>query len=142
MSDILSKILRRKAEEIAALRARLSLRELSQRAEDAEPARGFTAALKKVDLSVAFSLKEDETASVTTIAAAAPHYLESWNDAEIKKGYFSIGQPAISRIFNTRQMQDSFLVWSGATTDYLSVVKEYWKSVLYPLQTREVDFEI
>ena len=35
----------------------------------------FTDALKSVKLSVAFSLKEDETASLTTVGAPVPHYL-------------------------------------------------------------------
>jgi molybdopterin-containing oxidoreductase family iron-sulfur binding subunit len=38
----------------------------------------------KIKTSV-FSLKEDETALVSTIAAAVPHYLESWNDVSITK---------------------------------------------------------
>ncbi len=97
--------------------------------------------IAKVGISIVSNDRLDETGKLCSHHTPDSHYLESWNDAEIKKGYFSIGQPAISRIFNTRQMQDSFLVWSGATTDYLSVVKEYWKSVLYPLQTRETDFE-
>jgi molybdopterin-containing oxidoreductase family iron-sulfur binding subunit len=35
----------------------------------------FVEGLKKVKTSVSFSLKEDETALVSTIAAAVPHYL-------------------------------------------------------------------
>ena len=57
------------------------------------------------ELSVAFSMKEDETASLTNIAAAAPHYLESWGDAQIKKGSFSLTQPTIRPLFNTRQFK-------------------------------------
>jgi hypothetical protein len=45
---------------------------------------------EKSKTSVAFSLKEDETASVATIAAAAPHYLESWGDVTITKGTYSL----------------------------------------------------
>jgi molybdopterin-containing oxidoreductase family iron-sulfur binding subunit len=45
----------------------------------------FVEGLKKVKTSVSFSLKEDETALVSTIAAAVPHYLESWNDVSITK---------------------------------------------------------
>jgi len=44
--DVLQAILRRKHEEIAQRAARLSLRELSARAADASPARGFAAALE------------------------------------------------------------------------------------------------
>jgi MoCo/4Fe-4S cofactor protein with predicted Tat translocation signal len=95
----------------------------------------------KVTLSVASNDRLDETAKLCAYHTPDSHYLESWNDAEIKKGFYSLGQPAIGRIFNTRQMQDSLLTWAGATTDYLSFVKEYWSSTLYPLQTKETSFE-
>ena len=84
----------------------------------------FVAGLKKVKTSVAFSLKEDETASITTIAAPAPHYLESWGDVEITKGTYSLTQPTIRPIFNTKQFQDVLLSLnevSGNFYDYLKV---------------------
>lgn len=84
----------------------------------------FVSGLKKVKTSVAFSLKEDETASITTIAAPAPHYLESWGDVEITKGTYSLTQPTIRPIFNTKQFQDVLLSLngvSGSFYDYLKV---------------------
>ncbi|OYQ36380.1 quinol:cytochrome C oxidoreductase [Flavobacterium cyanobacteriorum] len=83
----------------------------------------FAEGLKKVKLSVAFSMKEDETSSVSTIAAAAPHYLESWGDVSIAKGYYSITQPTIRPLFNTRQLQDSLLVWMGSPAGYYDYLK-------------------
>lgn len=83
----------------------------------------FAAGLKKVKLSVAFSMKEDETASVATIAAAAPHYLESWGDVSMAKGYYSIMQPTIRPLFKTRQLQDSLLVWGGNNQSYYDYLK-------------------
>jgi len=46
MSDVLERILARKAEEVAARRTRLPLAELVARAHDAPPVRGFAAALE------------------------------------------------------------------------------------------------
>jgi molybdopterin-containing oxidoreductase family iron-sulfur binding subunit len=83
----------------------------------------FTEGLKKVKLSVAFSMKEDETASLTNIAAAAPHYLESWGDVSIAKGYYSITQPTIRPLFKTRQLQDALLAWSGNAQPYYDYLK-------------------
>ncbi|MBF6609500.1 MAG: TAT-variant-translocated molybdopterin oxidoreductase [Flavobacterium sp.] len=83
----------------------------------------FAEALKKVKLSVAFSLKEDETASITTIAAATPHYLESWNDLMLVKGRYALTQPTIRPLFNTRQLQDALLVWNGAEGTYYDYIK-------------------
>jgi MoCo/4Fe-4S cofactor protein with predicted Tat translocation signal len=84
---------------------------------------GFVEGLKKVKLSVAFSMKEDETSSKTTIAAAAPHYLESWGDVSMAKGYYSIMQPTIRPLFNTRQLQDALLKWSGNPMEYYDYLK-------------------
>ena len=84
----------------------------------------FVSGLKKTKLSVAFSLKEDETASITTIAAAAPHYLESWNDHSLTAGTYSLTQPTIRPLFNTKQFQDVLLSLNGVGGtfyDYLKV---------------------
>ncbi|MFP9099481.1 TAT-variant-translocated molybdopterin oxidoreductase [Flavobacterium sp. RHBU_24] len=83
----------------------------------------FAEALKKVKLSVAFSLKEDETASKTTVAAAAPHYLEAWGDVSVAKGYYAITQPTIRPLFNTKQFQDAILSWSGSSVSYYDYIK-------------------
>lgn len=83
----------------------------------------FVEGLKKVKLSVAFSMKEDETASMATVAAAAPHYLESWGDVTITKGTYSIMQPTIRPLFKTRQFQDALLKWTGNAQDYYTYLK-------------------
>ncbi|KGO88019.1 quinol:cytochrome C oxidoreductase [Flavobacterium rivuli WB 3.3-2 = DSM 21788] len=86
---------------------------------------GFTEALKKVKLSVSFSLKEDETASIATVAAAAPHYLEAWGDVTIAKGHYGITQPTIRPLFNTKQFQDALLSWSGNGQSYYDYLKAF-----------------
>jgi len=83
----------------------------------------FVSALKKVSLSVAFSLKEDETASITTIAAAAPHYLEAWNDVSIVKGSYGITQPTIRPLFDTKQFQDALMSWNGTSGTYYDYLR-------------------
>ena len=83
----------------------------------------FTSALKKVSLSVSFSMKEDETAAISTIAAAAPHYLESWNDVSIVRGSYGITQPTIRPLFDTKQFQDVLLVVNGNTGSFYDYIK-------------------
>jgi molybdopterin-containing oxidoreductase family iron-sulfur binding subunit len=100
----------------------------------------FVEGLKKVKTSVSFSLKEDETALVSTIAAAAPHYLESWNDVSITKGTYSLTQPTIRPLFNTKQFQDILLSLNGIPGtfyDYLRanastiIAGSSWNKVLH-----------
>ncbi|GAA6768501.1 TAT-variant-translocated molybdopterin oxidoreductase [Flavobacterium sp. CGRL1] len=83
----------------------------------------FVSGLKKVKTSVAFSLKEDETAAISTIAAAAPHYLESWGDVEITKGTYSLTQPTIRPIFDTKQFQDVLLSVNGTPGNFYDYLK-------------------
>ncbi|GAA3765325.1 TAT-variant-translocated molybdopterin oxidoreductase [Flavobacterium ginsengiterrae] len=83
----------------------------------------FVSGLEKVKTSVAFSLKEDETAAKSTIAAAAPHYLESWGDVEITKGTYSLTQPTIRPIFDTKQFQDVLLSVNGTPGNFYDYLK-------------------
>ncbi|RZK11350.1 MAG: 4Fe-4S dicluster domain-containing protein [Flavobacterium sp.] len=87
-------------------------------------AKEFTEALKKVKLSVAVSLKEDETALVANIALGTTHYLESWNDVSLTKGTYSLTQPTIRPLFSeTKQFQDILLSWTGNTASYYDYLK-------------------
>lgn len=86
----------------------------------------FKTGIEKVGLSVAFSTNWNETTEVTQYAAAANHYLESWGDLQIKKGQYSLMQPAIRELFDTRQFQTSLLKWLGSDKSYYEYIKETW----------------
>ena len=73
----------------------------------------FGKALAKLDLTVSFTLREDETAAHVQYLGAAPHYLEAWGDVEMKKGHYALIQPTIRPLFDTRQFQDALLKWIG-----------------------------
>ena len=87
----------------------------------------FAEAYQKLEMSLAFAMKQDATASLAKMVAATPHYLESWGDAQIKKGTYSLTQPTIRPLFNTRQFQDSILQWTGNTQNYYDYLKDTWK---------------
>jgi molybdopterin-containing oxidoreductase family iron-sulfur binding subunit len=87
--------------------------------------KAFVAGLKKVKLSVAFSMKEDETASITNIAAAAPHYLESWGDVSLSRGNYSVMQPTIRPLFDTKQFQDVLLTLTENSIDYHDYLRNF-----------------
>lgn len=88
-------------------------------------------ALSRVPLSISFADRADETASLAKYICPAPHYLESWNDAEVKPGFYSLTQPTIGLIFKTRQPQTSLLTWAGQNGDYEGYIKRYWRTNLY-----------
>ena len=86
----------------------------------------FAEGLKKLDLSVAFSLKEDETALASQYVAAVPHYLEAWGDYEFKAGSFALAQPTIRPLFDTKQFQDVLLAWTGSSQTYYDAIQSNW----------------
>ncbi|MBO3097092.1 TAT-variant-translocated molybdopterin oxidoreductase [Gelidibacter pelagius] len=88
----------------------------------------FAEGLKQTELSIAFSLKADETASESQYIAAVPHYLESWGDVELKKGHFGLIQPTIRPLFDTRQFQQALLKWTGSDLTYYDFIKENWSA--------------
>ncbi|WP_138482222.1 TAT-variant-translocated molybdopterin oxidoreductase [Dyadobacter bucti] len=92
----------------------------------------LAAALPKVALGISFNDRADETSSLLKYICPAPHYLESWNDAEPKAGFFSLTQPTISLIFSTRQAQTSLLKWAGLQSDFHEYIKAYWRKSIYP----------
>lgn len=94
------------------------------------------AALSQVDLTLSTSDRPDETAAVCKFVAPNHHYLESWSDAEIKSGVYSLGQPAITPLFKTRNVIESVLAWSGKKSDAYSYIKSYWTSALFGKQSK------
>lgn len=89
------------------------------------------AGLEKAKLTLSTSDRTDETSSLVKYQAPDHHFLESWNDFEPITGKFSLSQPAIRNIFNTRQAQDSFLTWAGQTTKFYDFVKENWSEKVF-----------
>jgi molybdopterin-containing oxidoreductase family iron-sulfur binding subunit len=99
----------------------------------------FTEGLKKVGLTVSLSGTPDETNSLVQYICPDHHYLESWNDAEAKKEHFSLMQPVINQIFDTRQMADTLLKWSGSTMSYYDFIKDYWGGNMMKRQSEYTD---
>ena len=87
----------------------------------------FTEAFKNLAFTLSFAMRADETASAAKLVAATPHYLEAWGDVEAKKGMFSLVQPTIRPLFNTRQFQESMLAWTGSTQSYHDYLKAFWQ---------------
>jgi len=102
---------------------------------------GFAAAIKKAGLSVSFSGIKDETASLCQYVCPDNHYLESWGDSSPQAGNYSVIQPVIRPLFNTRQFGDSMLSWAGISTSYYDYLKAYWQNNMFPNQSVIGSFE-
>ncbi len=98
-------------------------------------------AIKKAQLSVSTSLTSDETASVCNYICPSNHYLESWNDSEPKKGYFSLTQPTITPLFSTRQTESSMMKWAGVEGEYYDYIRSTWNKNIYPKSSGFINFD-
>jgi molybdopterin-containing oxidoreductase family iron-sulfur binding subunit len=106
------------------------------------------AGIAKAELSVSFALWADETASLCGYNAPDHHFLESWNDASPKRNHWAVAQPAIRPLHETRNMQESMLVWAGMATrgtkdsdTYYKQIRRVAESSRFPFQTEYTFFE-
>ena len=105
----------------------------------------FAAGLKKVGVSVSFNTIVDETTAACQYAAPANHFLESWGDAQPKEGHYSLVQPTIANLFETRQAEQSLLTWAGACpqtdTPMYDYVRSVWQANIFNKQSEYVTFQ-
>ncbi|HWK55903.1 MAG TPA: TAT-variant-translocated molybdopterin oxidoreductase [Parapedobacter sp.] len=84
-------------------------------------------AFGKIKFKLSFADREDETAAELEAIAPNHNFLESWGDAHPRGGYYTVVQPTINPVYNTRQAEQSLLLWAGDTTDYYTFVKDNWE---------------
>lgn len=96
-------------------------------------AKSFSDALSKVALRVSFADRAEETASLCQVIAPNHHYLESWGDANPVEGYYTIMQPTINPVQNTRAAEEGFLNWADAPVkSYYEYVQNNWTKNILP----------
>ncbi|MDP3463558.1 MAG: 4Fe-4S dicluster domain-containing protein [Bacteroidales bacterium] len=88
--------------------------------------------LQKASLKISMPVLREETSSYVDFVCPDHHFLESWNDFEVKTGHYTFAQPAIRPIFNTRSAQESLLKWAGKEKDFRLFIQEYWEKNLFP----------
>ena len=70
----------------------------------------------------------DETAILCDYVCPTTNYLESWVDMNPYTGFYSLQQPTIAPLFNSRQVQDSLLSWMGESESYYNYLKSFVKN--------------
>ena len=100
----------------------------------------FAKAIRKTELSISFSERPDETTALCMFSLPEPNFLESWNDLEPKAGIYSLAQPTIAPLFNTRAPQETLLKWTGNNLDYHNFIQNFWKETFFSNQKEITDF--
>ncbi|MBS2096872.1 TAT-variant-translocated molybdopterin oxidoreductase [Carboxylicivirga linearis] len=89
------------------------------------------AAFDKVELKIAAQSQQTESTVDCKYVLPTPHFLESWDDAELTPGLFTLTQPAIRPIFKTRHAQESIMAWAGMEGKFYDYIKLNWKENIY-----------
>lgn len=83
--------------------------------------------IKKVPCHVAVTQKKDQMYKAAKVAIPSAHWLESWGDLIPETGAYSLIQPTVQKVFQSRQIEESLLVWingkGAANNDYYSYLK-------------------
>lgn len=123
----------------------------------------------KAPLIISCNDRVDETSQYANYLAAGSHYLESWGDAMPFEGVYSIQQPVIRSLYETRPFEESLLHWfvgagvlpkhaellkpapaktgnlSGAadfeTGAWYRYVRQHWEQVVYPQAKAAAGFD-
>lgn len=112
---------------------------------------GFAEAIKKVNTVVYAGEVMSDTAQVAHFIATDNHALETWGDAEFAPGVYSVHQPLIRTMYDTRSFQLSLMTWAYIAkkgpkrlTDYetfYDYLRAFWKSDMAPKLAKGQDFE-
>jgi len=117
-------------------------------AYDLPDAKQFTEAYKKVPVRITCTIAPNETSSVCTHSAPDHHFLESWGDSQPRRDVYSVMQPTIAPLYNTRQCETSLLKWAKhpmaaleAGTEYQTFIRENWKNSVFTVQKDFSNFD-
>ena len=85
------------------------------------------AAIEKVPYSVAITDKKNELYKASKAVIPFTHWLESWGDITPETGAYCLMQPTIQKIYKSRQIEESLLVWingkDNPTNNYYNYLK-------------------
>jgi molybdopterin-containing oxidoreductase family iron-sulfur binding subunit len=90
--------------------------------------------MKKAGFTAYLGSALNETAEACKVLGPSHHYLESWGDAEPVSGSFSLQQPCIRPLFQTRSYQDSLIAWAGRDRSYQDLVQYWWEENIRPAE--------
>ena len=107
----------------------------------------YAEALTSVDTIISFVELENETSDVSNFILPINNQLESWGDAKTRTGFYSLQQPVIAPLYDSRQSEAIFLSWiSGDTSTYdESIYHKYlmsnWENNIFPSVGVSLEFK-
>ncbi len=97
-------------------------------------------AIGQVPLVVSFAERQDDFAPLAHFVCPDHHPLESWTDAEPVRGLFSLSQPTLRPLGDTRSILESLGRWSGHPDTAYGLLQSTWKGTIQPQVAPESSF--
>jgi len=92
--------------------------------------------IKKAGFTLYMGAAINETGHACQVICPDHHFLEAWGDAEPVSGSYSLQQPCIHPLFNTRAFQDSLIKWAGRDRTFEDLIRYIWTENLAPAEQR------
>jgi len=103
-------------------------------------------AIKKVPLIVSMVGSQNDSSAFANYVLPINHDLESWGDFKTRTGFYSMQQPVIDPIFDTRQKETILLTWMKGTPVvyddeiYHKYLMNNWEQNIYPGLNSKMNF--
>jgi len=88
----------------------------------------FRKSLEKVPYVVAVTDKKNEMYKAAKAVIPVANWLESWGDLAPQTGIYTLMQPTIQKIFKSRQIEESLLVWMNGKGNEANNYYDYLKA--------------
>ena len=99
---------------------------------------GYEKALSKVSIVISLTEKENESSADADYVLPINHDFESWGDYKTRTGFYSLQQPVIAPLYNSRQKEAILLTWMNGKSEsyddkiYHEYLMNRWKTEVYP----------
>ena len=107
---------------------------------------GYATALKKVPVVVTMCENENESSMRSNYVLPIHHNFESWGDFQTRTGLYSLQQPVIAPLYNTRQKESILHQWLGGNAEnysedgYHQYIMKNWEQNIYQMLHLASDF--
>lgn len=88
----------------------------------------FKKSLTKVPYVIAIADKKNEMYKAAKAVIPVANWLESWGDIEPQTGVYTLMQPTIQKIYKSRQIEESLLVWKNGKNNAANNYYDYLKA--------------
>lgn len=108
---------------------------------------GYEQALSKVSTIISLTEKENESSAYSNYVLPINHDFESWNDFKTRSGFYSLQQPVIAPLYNTRQKEAILLTWIDGKAEtyseklYHNYLMKRWKEEVHSTLNSNLPFD-